>query len=76
MKRRIKIYNILGYVFIFLQLASYAGSTSEKVDYVSVYEKVGYYVGYNILLIVAIIFFISARELKKKIKAEENQKSI
>ena len=77
MKRRMGIYNILGVVFLVLQLPGYLDSfLHPEPGNVDVAERWGGYLGFNFMLIVSVIFFISAAQLKKKIKQQENDQDI
>jgi hypothetical protein len=66
--KKIKTLNNIGYVLIVLQILSYLGNlTQEQTIITDKYELLGSYTGSNILLIIAIILFLKARSLRKKI---------
>lgn len=77
MKRRMVIYNVLGVIFLVFQLLGYLGNIlhpePKDVDFA---ERLGGYVGFNFMLILAVIFFISARQLKKKINQQQIDQDI
>ncbi len=72
MKRRIKIYTVLAYVFAGLQLLNYLGqATSANSAPSNAAERTGYYAGMHIFAIIAVLLFIAAFRLRKKMKNAE-----
>ena len=77
MKRRLTVYFTLAYVFLGLQIISYLGgaASKEKIPEDSA-ERLGYLIGSHFFTILSCTFFISAFQLKKKIKKKENDEKI
>lgn len=77
MKRRMVIYNVLGVIFLVFQLLGYLSNILHPepgdVDFA---ERLGGYVGFNFMLILSVMFFISARQLKKRLKQKQIDQDI
>ena len=77
MKRRLIIYNTLTYVFLGLQIISYlANAASNNKLPEDPAERMGHYFGLQIFGLISFIFFISANQLRKKIKKTEESNNI
>ncbi len=68
-KLTIKIFNILGIIFICFQAMGYMGSGEIIVQQGSPGETIGYFIGFNIFLWVALFFFYRAQRVKKKLNS-------
>jgi hypothetical protein len=67
MRRRIKILNVTAIVFLIIQLASYLGSIGGEDEVITnTPELIGYYLGFNLPLLIAIILFIISFFLQKR----------
>ncbi len=76
-KKKINLLNIIGYALLGLQALSFIGSLGmEKEPITGTPELLGYYVGSNFFLIIAIILFLSARSLRKKLNKANQLKEI
>lgn len=74
MQRKIKTLKVIGTVLLALQIIVYLssfGKQSEKPTDTA--ELFGYYTGFNLLLIIAVILLINAYSLKKRLKKQEQQ---
>jgi len=76
-QRSIKIQNTLGYSFLVLQLISYLYLfTQPKPDLSDTAYAAGYFTGMHIFLIIAIIFLLNVRSLKKKLTKQEQERQV
>jgi hypothetical protein len=65
-QRKIKVFNIIAISLLVLQILSYLGQMGKSPEPVAEQsELIGYYLGYNILIIISIILFIRVSKLKK-----------
>ena len=72
MRRRIKILNVTAIVFLIIQLASYLGSIEGEDEVITnTPELIGYYLGFNLPLLIAIILFIISFSQKRKLQKME-----
>ncbi len=72
MLKRIKRLNIIGYVLVGFQALVYFSSLTRKSESIEdPAELAGYYFGYNLWLMIAIVLFIKARNIRKKLKQLE-----
>jgi hypothetical protein len=77
MRRRIKILNVTAIVFLIIQALSYAGSLGGKDEIITnTPELIGYYLGFNLPLIIAIILFIISFSQKRKLQKMEERNMI
>jgi hypothetical protein len=68
-KKRIKLLNGIGYTLIAIQVLAFIGSLGKKEEPITdKAELIGYYIGSNLFIIIAIILFLKARSLRKKLK--------
>ena len=74
MKTRRIVLIILGYIFVLFELISFIQVISQRKDSNTALtdsqgaERIAFYIGYNFWIILALICFVSAYRLKKKIK--------
>ncbi len=75
--RKVKILNTVAIILLLFQLFSYLGnsSTGNKIPSDPA-ERIGYYFGFNLAIFIAVILFIIAASLKKKLKKKEIEDTI
>jgi len=66
-KRKIKIIRICAWVCIGLQILGYAGKKYETIIVEEPGEIVGHYIGYNLMLIIALFLFYWATKIRKQL---------
>ncbi len=75
--RKVKILNTIAVILLVFQLLSYLGNSSAENEVLrDPYERLGYYFGFNIALLIAIILFVKASSIKKKLKKKEMEDTI
>ncbi len=75
--RNVKILKTIAFILLLFQLFSYLGSSSTgNPPPTDPAGRVGYYFGFNLAIIIAVILFISAASLKKKLKRKEIEDTI
>ena len=77
-QKKISTRRTVAIVLVALQFFSYLGTITDKGSekHGNAAESTGYYIGYNFFLIVALVLFINVGALKKKMRKEEENKSI
>lgn len=75
--RKIKTLRITGVILLVLQLFSYLGNKGLPAEpHTDQTELIGYYIGYNLLFFIAIILFIIAYSLNRKLKKQQQEETI
>ncbi len=68
LKKKMNLLNVIGYSLIGLQVLGFLGNLGKKkVPIEDTAELIGYYIGSNIFLIIAIILFIKSRSMRKRL---------
>lgn len=67
-KRKIIILRIIGFLFIAFQLLGYVGATHTDREEMDTPETIGYFIGYNFFIWLAIFFFYWSWKVSKKAK--------
>lgn len=68
LKRKALIIRIFGFLFIAFQLLGYIGSPNTRTKEMDIPETIGYFIGYNFFIWLAIIFFYWSWKESKKAK--------
>lgn len=77
LKKRINLLNGIGYGLIALQVLGFIGNLGKKDEPIlDQAERIGYYIGSNLFFAIAIILFLRARFLRKKLKQSDLINSI
>lgn len=75
-KRKIIILRILGCILIFFQLVGYLNNPSDRTVDNDAAGKIGYFLGYNIFLWIALFLFYRSWTIAKKNKRKEKADTI
>ncbi|RYG52621.1 MAG: hypothetical protein EOO01_06255 [Chitinophagaceae bacterium] len=74
------IFLVLAILCILFQVFGYLGSgffiIPQGMDNMESSEKIGYTIGYNIMLIIGIIFLLVSQSFKKKIKKQKDKEMV
>lgn len=73
MKKITTVLNVIIILLLAVQLSAYIGTSRSPAIELSGISAVAYYIGFNLPLILAAIFFAVSAFLKKKIKKVETQ---
>ena len=71
LKGRIKTYNILGSFFLIIQVIGYLSKINENSA--SFQRPFAFYIGFNLWIIIALIFFIRAASIRSKMESNQNK---
>ena len=67
-KKRIKLLNVIGYILVAIQVLSFIGSLGREEEPITEMPVlIGYYIGSNLFFIIALVLFLRARSLRKKL---------
>lgn len=71
LKGRIKAYNILGSCFLIIQIIGYLSKINENSA--SFQRPFAFYIGFNLWIIIALIFFSRASSIRSKMESNQNK---